>query len=466
MKNSLQYFATIALLFTLLFPVFSANAQAYSGTNYQAVIRNSSNALVANTVVGVKISVLQNTSSGTVIFSETHTTTTNTNGLATFVIGEGAALTGSYLGIDWSAGPYFIKTETDPMGGTNYTISGTSQINTVPYSLWSKNTDYALNSGDSWKRTGNNVDPSTEFIGSINDADIIFKRNNATAGKIGVQNTSIGVGAGELIGSGQGNAAFGNNTLSNISDGLNNTAIGSGALKNLSTGNGNIGLGNNAVVPSSTGSNQLSIGNVLYGTNIGNTTTGTIGIGVPVPTEKLEVAGKTKTTNLQITTGAGVNKVLTSDATGNATWKTSNANTGVYILPTAPQVIPSGSRIPIYFNEKFSDDSNAYGIGSFPNSAWQVPSDGFYHIYATIRLKDLPSPDQMVSLFIQVGGNRMVVVNRMVSNFENFDISASLKLGQGDYVSILVLQNSGVSANLDVVTSIPAYSYFSGYKIY
>jgi hypothetical protein len=61
---------------------------------------------------------------------------------------------------------------------------------------------------------------------------------------------------------------------------------------------------------------------------MGTTATGTIGIGVPVPTERLEVAGKTKTTNLQVTNGAGVNKVLTSDATGNANWTTSNTLPG------------------------------------------------------------------------------------------------------------------------------------------
>ena len=52
-------------------------------------------------------------------------------------------------------------------------------------------------------------------------------------------------------------------------------------------------------------------------------TTGNLGINVLIPTEKLEVDGKTKTTNLQITNNAGANRLLVSDALGNGTWTAS-----------------------------------------------------------------------------------------------------------------------------------------------
>lgn len=46
-----------------------------------------------------------------------------------------------------------------------------------------------------------------------------------------------------------------------------------------------------------------------------------VGIGIATPTEKLEVAGKIVTTNLQLTGGTpGVGKILSSDAIGNASW--------------------------------------------------------------------------------------------------------------------------------------------------
>jgi hypothetical protein len=114
-------------------------AQAPQKMSYQAVVRNGSNALVSNSPVGVKISVLQGSASGTAAYVETQNVTTNANGLATFQIGNGTVVSGTMAGIDWANGPYFIKTETDPTGGTNYTIAGTSELLSVPYALYSAN---------------------------------------------------------------------------------------------------------------------------------------------------------------------------------------------------------------------------------------------------------------------------------------------------------------------------------------
>jgi hypothetical protein len=112
----------------------SVSAQSPQKMSYQAVIRNSSNALVTSKSVGMRISVLQGSASGTVVYTETQTPTTNANGLVSIEIGGGAG----FSTIDWSNGVYYIKTETDPSGGTNYTISGTSQVLSVPYALHSK----------------------------------------------------------------------------------------------------------------------------------------------------------------------------------------------------------------------------------------------------------------------------------------------------------------------------------------
>jgi hypothetical protein len=124
----------IALLFcsfTILF------AQAPQKMSYQSVIRKTDGSLVVNTSIGIKISILQGSTSGTAAYVETQTTTTNANGLATLAIGGGTPVTGTFAGINWASGTYFIKTETDPTGGTNYTISGTSQLLSVPYALYS-----------------------------------------------------------------------------------------------------------------------------------------------------------------------------------------------------------------------------------------------------------------------------------------------------------------------------------------
>jgi hypothetical protein len=105
--------------------------------SYQSVIRNSSNVLLANTQVGVRISVLQGNANGVAVYVETQTATTNGNGLVSLQIGNA-----SFAAINWVAGPYFIKTETDPSGGTNYSITGTQEMLSVPYAM------YAAKSGD------------------------------------------------------------------------------------------------------------------------------------------------------------------------------------------------------------------------------------------------------------------------------------------------------------------------------
>jgi microcystin-dependent protein len=115
-------------------------AQAPQKMSYQAVIRNSNNQLVTNQAVGMKISILQGSASGIPVYTETQTTTTNSNGLVSIEIGGGVG----FDAIDWSGGSYFIKTETDPAGGTNYTISGTSQLLSVPYALYSKTSGSSL----------------------------------------------------------------------------------------------------------------------------------------------------------------------------------------------------------------------------------------------------------------------------------------------------------------------------------
>lgn len=111
-------------------------AQAPEKFSYQAVVRNATNQLVTSSNVGVRVSVLQGTATGTPVYVETHTGTTNTNGLLTLEIGDGNATQGSFANIDWGNGPYFLKTEIDPNGGTNYSVTSTQQMMSVPYALY------------------------------------------------------------------------------------------------------------------------------------------------------------------------------------------------------------------------------------------------------------------------------------------------------------------------------------------
>ncbi len=130
-------------------------AQAPNKMSYQAVIRNSSNALITNQAVGMRISTLQTSSSGTAVYVETQTPITNANGLASIEIGGGTLVSGNFATINWANGPYFIKTETDPNGGTSYSISVTSQLLSVPYAMYSKTTSSSVSASGNTLYIGN-----------------------------------------------------------------------------------------------------------------------------------------------------------------------------------------------------------------------------------------------------------------------------------------------------------------------
>jgi len=131
MRKSIIILITMAL-------ISDAFAQTPEKMSYQAVIRNSDNHLVTKTTVGMKISILQGSMEGTLVYSETQSPETNDNGLVSLEIGTGTT-SDDFSAIDWAQGPYFLKTETDLNGGANYTISGTTQLLSVPYALFSKN---------------------------------------------------------------------------------------------------------------------------------------------------------------------------------------------------------------------------------------------------------------------------------------------------------------------------------------
>ncbi|MDD2634428.1 MAG: FISUMP domain-containing protein [Bacteroidales bacterium] len=139
MKNLITILATVLI-------TVSVFAQTPEKMSYQAVVRNSENALVIDTEVGMQISILQGSESGTSIYSEQHVAMTNANGLVSVKIGSGTT-TDNFDAINWANGPYFIKTETDLTGGENYTITGTSQLLSVPYALHAKTAENGLVDG-------------------------------------------------------------------------------------------------------------------------------------------------------------------------------------------------------------------------------------------------------------------------------------------------------------------------------
>ncbi|MBN1463438.1 MAG: DUF1566 domain-containing protein [Paludibacteraceae bacterium] len=264
----------------------TAWAQSPEKMSYQAVIRNSSNTLVTSTAVGMQISILQGSASGTAVYVETQTPTTNVNGLVSIEIGTGTVVSGNFATIDWANGLYFIKTETDLAGGTNYTITGTSQLLSVPYALHAKTAGTLEN--PLWNSSIEGV-YSNNLVGigiSNPDANLSIKDNTGVGLLKMVSNDNIyTIWQSDRFGV--------DDYLIGI-DGGNNRFV----IANITTSGFPFVIKDNLV-----GINQLT------------------------PQASLDVTGTFKLSD----GSEGIGKVLTSDANGKASWEEMNSANNFYL---------------------------------------------------------------------------------------------------------------------------------------
>tara|TARA_B110000285_G_scaffold231004_1_gene298670 strand:+ start:332 stop:1660 length:1329 start_codon:yes stop_codon:yes gene_type:complete len=147
---------TLFLFFTIIGLTLSAQQEAPpQGINYQAVVYsdngnnqpglNSPGQVLWNEDIGVQFSILSGSSTGTVIYKETHATSTDEFGMFDLVIGQGLVQgTQSFNMIDWGSGYHFLKVEVDKTGGTDYVEMSNQQLWSVPYALYS---GYSSSSG-------------------------------------------------------------------------------------------------------------------------------------------------------------------------------------------------------------------------------------------------------------------------------------------------------------------------------
>ncbi len=127
------------LLLAIIILAYSQNifAQAPQAVPYQAVIRNANGNILPNQLVGVRFSIRDSIATGTILYQETYSIKTNSQGLINLNIGQGTIVTGTFASINWATNNKFIQTDIDITGEANYTSLGTTQFLSVPFALFS-----------------------------------------------------------------------------------------------------------------------------------------------------------------------------------------------------------------------------------------------------------------------------------------------------------------------------------------
>jgi hypothetical protein len=159
----------LTILSTFCFLLFTTAVKAQippAAFNYSAVARNAQNNPIANTTIGIQITILKTSPTGTSVYSENHFVNTDQFGLFNLTVGGGAVQSGSMSAIDWSNDNYYLKVGMDANGGTNFLVMGTTQLLSVPYALYAKSAGTVSGGG-----SGGNF---THYIGEQFGGGVIF----------------------------------------------------------------------------------------------------------------------------------------------------------------------------------------------------------------------------------------------------------------------------------------------------
>ena len=124
------------VLIILLFIPFIGFSQAPNQFKYQSIARDLAGSVLNTVPIGLRISVRDLSPTGTIVFQETHSLTTNQFGLFTLSIGGGTPVTGTIALVDWGNGAKYVEIEADLSGGTAYDPFGTTELLSVPYAIY------------------------------------------------------------------------------------------------------------------------------------------------------------------------------------------------------------------------------------------------------------------------------------------------------------------------------------------
>jgi len=293
MKKIYSFFLLVFCVFLLVFAKTTI-AQVPQGIPYQSVARSSSGVIIASHPIGLRFTIHDSLATGTIIYQETFTPTTNILGLFSVNVGTGTVVTGTFNSVSWGHNAKFMQVEMDATGGTSYINMGTQQMMSVPYAL------YAGSSGDTigWILNGNNIHTtfgSTNVSGGYSVAmGNLDTATGYTSTAIGLSSTASGYSSVAIDGgnaSGDHSVAIGYHASANgtfctaigggNSSGYNSTALGfygnsTGYLSTAigdagSSGAFSIGMGGST---NATGDFSTSMGRATTANGVASTTMG------------------------------------------------------------------------------------------------------------------------------------------------------------------------------------------------
>lgn len=321
-------------------------AQVPQAVPYQAVARNAAGNLVSNQNISVRLSIINSTAAGPVVYQEKHTVTTNQFGLFTVNIGQGAILSGTFPGINWAVNAKYLKVEFDPAGGNSFVNMGTSQLLSVPYALFAGNGSNIPNGtaagntlrwdGTKWiadnalYNNGLKIGLGTTVPGSGPNPSTKLDIRDEDGNNSDINQTVAGAGFPALIWTKQAGTLAAPSTIAP------NTFLGGVQGSYYNGTDFNTGAAMYYVADTTIGNwhpASIQFRTTAFGNNSNLTRmiikhNGNVGIGTATPVAKLDVIGK-----LRIQDGTeGLNKVFTSDVNGIGSWKvapTSNVPNGI-----------------------------------------------------------------------------------------------------------------------------------------
>ncbi|MBL4587095.1 MAG: tail fiber domain-containing protein [Flavobacteriales bacterium] len=218
--------------------------------NYQGVARDASGKAIIEQIISLRIGVLSSTNMERHVYAEEHEVTTNKLGLFTLHIGDGKTIEGQMKDINWGATDHYISVELDTDNSGRFVEMGVSQLLSVPYAFYSERSGTTDDNSrtltsDGWVTHGNTgTDAATDFIGTSDAQDLVFRTNNTEVGRF-TTGGDLGLSAGNeyMIGGGRALAI----------DGAENIFMGPQTGSNISTGNGNLMVGHRSGRNTTTG---------------------------------------------------------------------------------------------------------------------------------------------------------------------------------------------------------------------